>query len=437
MQKSATMSMTLQEQVILRGATTTSKTTGATSSTSHQHYQHHYNRQQHSSSRHQHSHSMVLGLDLSTIIPPPKGNLKMNGKTELSKLDQTKVNGSNNMQQCSVLEDASVPVSCRTYTETGDSSSGDSARATPVDTTMEPTMDLPSVNFEQLLEGKGADILNDSFHSESSFNQDLAGPGVDEVLTPQENTCASFSVDYDHISSLEILNSKELHIESPTKAMDETLMSQCSESTCSSDSTSITSDVVIRVDLDQAEQTLPPNSQPINDSDRTPTQDHPNIVTKVYCNQEVRLRGKKRTTSLDAPASFYTVSSDCDDNGKAPVQSQSAPNISKLSPEASPIWKRKSAVSCGATMVDDSKRMSNISETSESESFDGRGSHGAISSSNGSDTASMSSAGDAGVPTYNRSVPSENTSPPPTIPPKITDRQRKRLYRIGLNLFNK
>ena len=388
---------------------------------------------------------MVLGLDLSTVIPPPTGNLKMNGKSDLPRPDLHPVSTCGSIstiqKESTILVDQSVPVSSHVYvSETGDSSSGDSARATPVDSSMVPnTIDLPSANFEQLLEGKGVGALNDSFHSESSLNHDLAGPGMEdaEVLTPQESTCASFSLDYDNVSSLDMLNSKELNIESPTKAMDESLMSQCSESTCSGDSSSITSDVMIRVDAEPTEGASPSKST-VSDADRTPTQDHPNIVTKVYHNQEVRLRVKKtRTTSLDTPAAFYTVPDDGSVTDKVPVQSQSAPNISKLSPEASPIWKRKSAVSCGATIVDDGKRMSNISETSEPESFDGRGSHGAISSSASSDTASMSSAGDNRLYTYNRSVPNDNNGSPPTIPPKITDRQRKRLYRIGLNLFNK
>ena len=409
--KSATMTMTMKEQVVLHERHSSMTTVTNTS----QLYQQQYNRQ-HTSNPH--SHSMTFGLDLSNVVHPinrtpqtPRGCYPVKVETVMSPL---------------------------TY-ECNDSSSGDSARDTPV----EPTVDLPSVNFEQLLEGKCGVLINDSFHSDQSLNR--AGPASDdELLTPQdEATCASFSVDYDHdhTSSLEILNSKELLIESPTKAVDESLMSQCSTSTCSGES--LPSDICIRVDSEPVaeEQTIVCSSATgteatVGDADRTPTQDHPNVVTKVYCNQEVRLRGsKKRTTSLDPPATFYAGTST---NSKPPIQSQSAPNISRLSPEASPIWKRKSALSCGAAIMDDSKRMSNISETSESESFEARcGSRDRICSSASSDTTSMSSAGDPNAPTYNRQMPNANATPPPTIPPKITDRQRKRLYRIGLNLFNK
>ena len=363
MQKSATMSMTLQEQMNFRGEatnTTSSNTVSSSSTSHHHHYQHHLNSHHISAARHHHSQSMVLGLDLSTVIPPPTGTIKMNGKADLHLVGDSHHSASNNVCSIPVIVDKSVPMTHVHTEKRGDSSSGDSLRTTPIDPTMVTnTIDLPSANFEQLLEGKSADALNDSFHSESSLNQDLAGPGLDdaEVLTPQGNTCASFFLDYDNVSSLDMLNSKELNIVSPTKAVDESLISKGSESTCSGDSMSSSSDI-IRNDMDHVECCDDMPKQTISDADRTPTQDHPNIITKVYHNQEVRLRGKKiRTISLDTPATFYAVSSDCTKNNKLPVQSQSAPNISKLSPEASPIWKRKSAVSCGAAVMDDSKRM--------------------------------------------------------------------------------
>ncbi len=297
------------------------------------------------------------------------------------------------------------------YPELNDSSASDSPQETPV----EQTVDLPSVNFENLLESKETDILNDSFHSDSS--QDTAS-------TPGAVADLSFNV-HDQSSSLDDLTSDHSTPKATIDRTYENYQVRYSDSTCS-DSTSITSDIQIRVeDVEKTIEAGMANS----DSDRTPTQENTNI--KVYANQEVRLRNKKKLGSPDG------ATENCLIDQVAALTAEQPKSPTKMSPEASPIWKRKSALEVNGTLVDDSKRMSNISEVSEPESMDGRESREGISSSTSSDTASMSSEGMGNMVGYHRQFPHPKESPPPHPPTKLSDRQRKRMYRIGLNLFNK
>ena len=279
--------------------------------------------------------------------------------------------------------------------ELNDSDTSDSPHGTPME---HHAVDLASVNFENLLESKESDILNDSFHSDGS--QGAVGPhGVfpDQV----------------HDGTMERLH-RMLHAPG---ALDSSMVEDEMDGDATLKASQRTYDNYM---CDSAhESDLHMNSSVLsNDVDRTPT--HDDGMVKVYANQEVRLR-KKRSSSLDETSS--TPQPDCT-------------SPSRLSPEASPIWKRKSALGVTSAMVDDAKRMSNISEVSEPDSTDGRESREGLSSSTSSDTASLSS--DGGHLGYQRalSLTKEPTSSP-QAPSKISDRQRKRMYRIGLNLFNK
>ncbi len=367
------------------------------------------------------------------------------------------------------------------YPDVNDSSGSDSPRDTPV----EPTVDLPSVNFENLLEAKETDILNDSFHSDSSQNSQssthhhhhshhhhhhhhglqqqhplsqshpISNSGSQARQNHQRSlsgTCNSYAQPMPSSGSMDdILSAGQL-----TPRIGERhggyLSSNMSDSLCS-DSGSLTGDIQVQVE-----------DADVNfldaDSDRTPTQEE-NVITKVYANTEVRLRNKKKPPMNQESAQITLGAPNQDGAYESQSQSllqtssQQGP-ISKLSPEASPIWKRKSAAVNG-TLTEDVKRMSNISEASEPEGSEGRNSRsdlGGIATGSSSDNASVSSGSDQYVSVgYSRTLPPSSStssansykreSPNHVITsstsalPKMTSRQHKRLYRIGLNLFNK
>ena len=285
------------------------------------------------------------------------------------------------------------------YLELNNSSASDgSPRAPPHDA----LNDLPSVNFEHLLDSKETDILNESFnnsharspapqttstscicsHSRTPSNDYTYPPfSPDTVLSPSDVTYEDFRTPFP--------NGMGKHVEIKLEDM-------CDDYVANSSHNGDTSD--------------------------------DDTLTRIYANTEVHLRKR------------HGVAGDADCNG-------SRSGVGKdESPEASPIWKRKSMGS--ATGSDDMKRMSNISETSEPDSVDGLhiGFQDRLSTStSSSDTTSLGSEAN----TYNRSVPAASSgrralhssdssvSSAHSIPPKVTDRQRKRAYRIGLNLFNK
>ena len=279
------------------------------------------------------------------------------------------------------------------YPELNDSSGSVSPQEAP----LEPTIDLPSINFEKLLESKETDILNDSFHSDSS-----------------QDTCQSPHTTQPRYNMVQetVDNMDELDIQNDTLKADQTFVNN--------------SEVCERTNVPQVHVEKPPPEVTAEPSEPTPgdygslSADDVALYMRIYGNTEVKLRKRKDGTD-------------------------------KSSPEASPIWKRKSAQLGGepSPLTDEAKRMSNISETSEAESlkrisniseisepesYDGRG---GLSSSPSSSTCSM---GSDGSHTYHRSLPSANSmgdcmSHGP--PQRLTDKQRKRMYRIGLNLFNK
>ncbi|KAK7503484.1 hypothetical protein BaRGS_00005405, partial [Batillaria attramentaria] len=108
-------------------------------------------------------------------------------------------------------------------------------------------------------------------------------------------------------------------------------------------------------------------------------------------------------------------------------------------PESSPIWKRKGGSApvlngSVATVKAEVKRMSNISETSEPDSVDGQCS--SSPSSENISTENISLASENSI-SYQRKLRMSITPDQPNSVPRPNDKQRKRLYRIGLNLFNK
>ena len=339
-----------------------------------------------------------MGLDLSSIRENMKGS-----KCSTKAVTTTSPEETNNNRN--------------SYPELNDSSASDSPQDTPV----EPMVDLPSVNFENLLESRETDILNDSFHSDGSN---------ETGLTPNREHAYGIASASDRISAYSVVVDSD---QTPTNSMNRTYERfRSGHSECSDSTTSITSggEVQIRIDgpLDEGCMMLS------SDSDRTPTQDD-GTLTKIYANTEVKLRNKKRTTSGGPGAESKRATTPA---------AGSSQGHSKLSPEASPIWKRKSAMEVNGALVEDAKRMSNISEASEPESMDS--SDRRFLSSSSSDTTSMASMGSEGgsisyskaaVPIRKASLQQLNAPNTAQGGNKLNDKQRKRMYRMGLNLFNK
>ncbi|XP_035215957.1 IQ motif and SEC7 domain-containing protein 2-like isoform X3 [Stegodyphus dumicola] len=132
----------------------------------------------------------------------------------------------------------------------------------------------------------------------------------------------------------------------------------------------------------------------------------------------------KRTSSIpskeDGTDAFDTVS-ECSQHS---LQSVKATNKTV---EASPVWKRKSLVLAEQTVSAEDKRLSNISENSE-DSLDGGGGY--------SNTAPADMSHSFNVHNYPDVRTPHELPGTPTVY-KLTEIQRKRQYRVGLNLFNK
>ena len=331
------------------------------------------------------------------------------------------------------------------YPELNDSSASDSPQDTPV----EPHVDLPSVNFENLLESKETDILNDSFHSDSS----------QEVMTPHQGLTPLMSPVSAHEHNITMGGESHNSSHHSTGHTYENFHTQYSDSALHH-----SQGAVVHHPVDNSGSSKPAfhHSHIAQEPTRTqiPIQGAgAAIYTKVplYDNSEVRLR-KQWSNGLTAENSNNLQSASAGTEGNisnnAPPHHQSQPKKGMGGKEISPIWKRKNS-SGDMVLVEEGKRMSNISETSEPDSdrksmgsldrhsmgsLDERGSRDELSSQ-GSDTASLGSHDGMLGNTYHRSLPSrhsgggsqENTA---TLP-RSTDRQRKRAYRIGLNLFNK
>ncbi|XP_013382812.1 IQ motif and SEC7 domain-containing protein 2-like [Lingula anatina] len=260
------------------------------------------------------------------------------------------------------------------YPEQNDSSASDSPQETP----NEPLVDLPSVNFENVLETRDTSHHNDSFsNSETSSLSSWHGP----------SRRTSSEVAYEPLLQHGEMSYENLR----SPSMD-----------YSDANIDYSRDGPMRVDMSPGDRSVYPPFLHYGrvDSDQS----------AMYGNQEVKLRNKQ--------------------GGK------------KSSPQESPIWKRKSALAEAKMGLkeEEEKRMSNISETSEPDSVDG----GRALSSSGSDLTSMTSmnsdTGSYAKDTLDSSK-LRTESPQPSVrsmgSSKVSDKQRKRQYRIGLNLFNK
>ena len=221
-------------------------------------------------------------------------------------------------------------------------------------------------------------------------------------------------------------------------------------------------------------------SPPPDTGFKPPTHDP---MVKYYMNAPVKIRTRKP----GEPSSPY------DNSGGGPgVPMKQKPIPPVRAPDTSPIWKRKGGSVVGggggvvgggvggvsgggvpmmngnlAAMKVEGKRMSNVSETSEAESADGACSSSPSSENMSTENLSLAGSdpggGGGGGGGYQRRVRMSITpdhqqhAPPPPPPPtssstssllsinsssggtlrRPSDKQRKRLYRIGLNLFNK
>ncbi|CAH1782555.1 unnamed protein product [Owenia fusiformis] len=350
------------------------------------------------------------------------------------------------------------------YPELNDSS----ASASPADTPSESTIDLPSVNFENLLESKETDILSDSFHSDlsslnssSNVSQQQANNSHEQGMYPNSQGSSQSSLTSRHSQERTLTRDSDSsqrssdNLNSPMEFDQsdrsyERFRSHCSAGSLDSDS--FLTDVQIKVE----------GPTPTEENVEEDTFDIDNIeypapmeLIKVYANTEVKLRNNRwRQQSGD---SNKTLTNDSHYNGDPIIEEECISEVGTTQgrgPHASPIWKRKQGGGPGpspqARSIDtshnnlgnhgtcsqgslgslDDKRMSNISEASEPDSLEG-----AVSSSPSSDNISMGSEHSMG--TGYQKLPPNMVQPPLRAPPKISDKQRKRQYRIGLNLFNK
>ena len=341
------------------------------------------------------------------------------------------------------------------YPEQNTGGGGEAPQAGGSDNAVDPH----SLNFETLLESKETDILTDSFHSDSvhseGSNHDLSA-----ILSnrPSSSSLASSSTEYSFTSAGGTLTPS-----SPYDSFHRVL--QGDGSLPHPGFHASFSEPQIRVDLASPVDTpAVPYEQPL-------PQDQ---VVKYYMNTQVKLRTRKPgepsppppTPPPPPPPPAHEGSSSSSNNS-----SKQKPVPPARAPESSPIWKRKGGVGGGsvgvggsgvvgvgvgggagtspvvngsvATVKAEVKRMSNISETSEPDSVDG----GLCSSSPSSEnisTENISLTGDSSI-SYQRKLRMSITpdqhggssgSGSGSIP-RPSDKQRKRLYRIGLNLFNK
>ncbi|XP_025106274.1 IQ motif and SEC7 domain-containing protein 1-like isoform X3 [Pomacea canaliculata] len=274
----------------------------------------------------------------------------------------------------------------------------------------ESSVDAHSVNFETLLESKETDILTDSFHSEGS-GHDLTSTLSNRPSSSSLASSSDFSFPIPGGPSTPSSFDGRMHLsESPVSYQ---FLHPHSDFHPSFSEPQLRTDLASPPDI-QDESTSPlPHDQ----------------VVKYYMNTQVKLRTRKPGEAIPAPEG---------------VKAQK-PQPPVRAPESSPIWKRKgggggssggqSLVPNGsmAAVKSEVKRMSNISETSEAESMDGQCS--SSPSSENISTENISLCSESSI-SYQRKLRMSITPDQHTMP-RSNDKQRKRLYRIGLNLFNK
>jgi hypothetical protein len=337
----------------------------------------------------------------------------------------------------------------------------------------EPSADPHSVNFETLLESKETDILTDSFHSDSVHSSEGSRDDVSTLLghRPSNSSLAS-SNDFTFASNASGTLTPSSPYETYHRVQTDSALTLPSTSPGGPGFHGSFSEPQIRVDLaSPGDYGVPPYGEPLSPI----PQDQ---VVKYYMNAQVKMRGGRKSSD----GQDYVTPSTAATTSVAPPQKQK-PVPPTRAAESSPIWKRKgpggvvvgpgmvgagsnsltvsgssggvgAPSTSGPTVVNGSvatvkaevKRMSNISETSEPESVDG-----ACSSSPSSEnisTENISLAGSEGAlnqgHTYQRQRVRMSLTPDQhslqgsngSIP-RVNDKQRRRLYRIGLNLFNK
>ena len=302
------------------------------------------------------------------------------------------------------------------------SAHGDFVRTSvPENTAVDPH----SLDFETLLESKETDILTGSFHSDGSGVLDFGGTA--SYASTRPSTSSLGSGDYNPAADLSRLSS------SPAGSFD-------SFRTMSHDPSDYMSPVVGGYTQTQSQGESP---SPLDDP--------------LYSREQMTATAQK-IYMANSQSKHRPISSNSSPFGSMP-STHPPTNIAVVPPtrqsDTSPIWKRKGdgpdptarqqlVVNGGGSSSSldrkDGKRMSNISETSEPDSIDGQ-----VSSTSGhsSETASAEnvslgggSVGDSSL-SYQRKL--RMSMAPDVIPttPRPNDKSKKRLYRIGLNLFNK
>nr|KAG5711306.1 hypothetical protein BaRGS_006003 [Batillaria attramentaria] len=306
----------------------------------------------------------------------------------------------------------------------------------------ESAVDPHSLDFETLLESKETDILTDSFHSDSVHSEG-SSHDITTLLSnrPSSSSLAS-SVDYSFASAggppTPSSYDSSSYLVPPSSSPH--LRSQHPHGFHSS-----FSEPQIRVDY------ASPVDAPYDQLSPLP-QDQ---VVKYYMNTQVKLRTRKPgepplpegggvvgvVPSSTVPTTATTTTSTATSaapSGNSSNSKQKPPPPARA-PESSPIWKRKGGSApvlngSVATVKAEVKRMSNISETSEPDSVDGQCS--SSPSSENISTENISLASENSI-SYQRKLRMSITPDQPNSVPRPNDKQRKRLYRIGLNLFNK
>lgn len=304
-------------------------------------------------------------------------------------------------------------------------------------------VDLPSVAFQTLLDSKETEVLNDSFNSDSSHD----GTCQNSKTRQQVHCTACNSKDCNAVPW-------DTSFDKGTRVSYENLM-PIESHMFNSDCSECCRELGLLPTACSSPNTCSSNSLPAGE-------------TRVYyCNTEVRLRKKKLAQEKQqqlssSPATATPLSMSLSDQSSSVCDSTLVEQHVPADGSTSPIWKRKSAF---ASSAGDGNRISRLSETSDSSGSrrDLRGgfltsetsdssesrrdirSGMCISSSTSSDTASMNS--DHIASYYNRS----STAPlhvgsamcvrvsqePVSARKGVSEKQRKRTYRIGLNLFNK
>ncbi|VDI79398.1 IQ motif and SEC7 domain-containing protein [Mytilus galloprovincialis] len=317
-------------------------------------------------------------------------NMKIDSslRTKLSKFERKK------LERCKEVDLSDIPENQNfnktvdeannnrnSYPEMNQSSATDSSQRGPA----ENAVDLPSLNFETLLDSRETEILVDSFNSDS-INSDSQNEITNHTYTHKPSASSLFS------------NASTDTLESNKSASYENFRTNYSDSgSCGSQG-----DLQIKGETDSSSL----------ENIRTPEQKQMADQTlRFYMNQEVKLRNKQI----------------------AEVFSKKPPQVPIRAPEASPVWKRKSAMNGSIQVKPVEKRMSNISETSEG-SFDGNCSSSPSSENVNGENVSLNS--ESSLHYQRRSRLSVTPDHHHSVP-KSADKVRKRTYRIGMNLFNK